>query len=56
MINIFVEKSYTKCGRESVPRPFSQKSKLVLSLDQLSKFYSFNSFTNCKSSKKELCA
>ena len=32
--NIFVEKSYTKYGRETIPRPFSIKSKLSISLDQ----------------------
>ena len=35
--NIFVEKSYTKCGREYNPRPFSKKSKLSISPDQYSK-------------------
>ena len=35
--NIFREKSYTKCGREIIPRPFSKKSKLGISLDQWSK-------------------
>ena len=34
MRNIFVEKSYTKCGRETVPRPFSGKPKLSKSLPQ----------------------
>ena len=34
MRNIFVEKSYTKCGGETVTRPFSKKSKLSISLDQ----------------------
>ena len=24
--NIFLEKSYTKCGRETIPRPFSKTS------------------------------
>ena len=33
MRNIFVEKSYTKCGGETIPRLFSKKSKLSLSLD-----------------------
>ena len=33
MRNIFVENSYTKCGGETIPRPFSKKSKLSLSLD-----------------------
>ena len=38
MRNIFLEKSYTKCGGETSPRLFSKKSKLSISLDQLSKF------------------
>ena len=33
----FLEKSYTKCGGEAIPRPFSKKSKLSTSLDQESK-------------------
>ena len=33
MKNIFLEKSYAKCGGETIPRPFSKKSKLSLSLD-----------------------
>ena len=37
MRNIFIEKSYTKYGREASPRPFSEKSKLSISLDQYSK-------------------
>ena len=32
MRNIFVEKSYTKCGGETIP--FSKKSRLGISLDQ----------------------
>ena len=32
--NIFLEKSYTKCGGEPIPRPFSEKSNLSISLDQ----------------------
>ena len=32
--DIIVEKSYTKCGGETVPRPLSKKSKLRISLDQ----------------------
>ena len=32
--NIFFEKSYTKCGGETIPRPFSKKSKLSKSLDE----------------------
>ena len=32
--NLFDEKSYTKCGGETIPRSISKKSKLSLSLDQ----------------------
>ena len=28
MRNIFLEKPYTKCGRETIPRPFSKKIKI----------------------------
>ena len=31
--NIFTEKSYTKWGGEAILRPFSKKSKLIISLD-----------------------
>ena len=34
MRNIFLKKSYTKCGRETSPRPFSEKLKLSIPLDQ----------------------
>ena len=34
MGNIFLEKSFTKCGGETSPRPFSKKSKLSISLHQ----------------------
>ena len=34
MRNIFVEKSYTKCAGETIPRSLSKKSKLSTSLDQ----------------------
>ena len=37
MRNIFLEKSYTKCDGETIPRSFSKKSKLSISLDQYSK-------------------
>ena len=36
MRNIFVEKSCTKCGGKTIPRSFSKKSKLNVSLDQQS--------------------
>ena len=28
--NVFLEKSYTKCGRETIPRLFSKKIKIEL--------------------------
>ena len=34
MGKIFFEKSYAKCGGETITRPFSKKSKLSISLDQ----------------------
>ena len=37
MRKIFIEKSYTKCGRKTIPRPFSKKSKLSIFLDEYSK-------------------
>ena len=32
--NTFAEKSCTKHGGETIPRPFSKKSKLIICLDQ----------------------
>ena len=43
MKNIFLEKPYTKCDEETSPRPFSEKLKLSISLDQQSEFL-FSSF------------
>ena len=37
MRNIFLEKPYTKGGGETSARPFSEKLKLNISLDQYSK-------------------
>ena len=34
MRNIFVEKSYTECAGETIPRPLSKKPNLSISLDQ----------------------
>ena len=34
MRNIFLEKSYTKCGGETIPRNSSSKSKISIFLDQ----------------------
>ena len=33
MRHIFVEKSYTKCAGETIPRPLFKKSKLSISRD-----------------------
>ena len=35
--NIFVEKAYTKCAGETIPRTLSKKSKLSIPLDQYHK-------------------
>ena len=37
MRNVFLENSYTKSGRETIPKPFSKKLKFSISLDQWSK-------------------
>ena len=37
MRTIFIEKSFSKCGGETISSPFSKKSKLNMSLDQRSK-------------------
>ena len=34
MRNIFLEKSYTKCGAETISRPFSKESNFSISLDE----------------------
>ena len=34
MRNISLEKSCAKCGGETIPRPFSEKLKLSICLDQ----------------------
>ena len=34
MRNIFTEKLYTKCGKETISRLFSKNSELSISLDQ----------------------
>ena len=48
MKNIFLQKLYTKCGREASLRSFLEKSKLSISLDQQSKFLQF-AFIVCTS-------
>ena len=37
MRNIFLGKLFKKCGEETIPRPFSKKSKLSIYLDKYSK-------------------
>ena len=37
MRKIFLKKSYTKCGGETSPAPFSEKLKLNIFLEQYSK-------------------
>ena len=32
--HIFLEKFYTKCGKETIPRPFTKNKKLSISFDQ----------------------
>ena len=32
--NIFLQKSYIKCGEKNSPRPFSKTSKFSISLDK----------------------
>ena len=34
MTNVFLDKSYTKCGGEASPRLFFEKLKLSIPLDQ----------------------
>ena len=47
--NIFLQNSYTKCGRKTSLRPFSRKSKLIISLDQQSKVFTSKSKVSCPS-------
>ena len=37
LMKYFSEKSYSKYGEKTIPRPFSEKPKLSISLDQQSK-------------------
>ena len=41
MRHVFLEKSYTKCGRETILGLFSKKSKLSISSDQQWSFIQF---------------
>ena len=48
MRNIFLEKSYTKCGGETSPRIFSRKLKLSISLNQYLKVFCSLFLLYCK--------
>ena len=48
MRNIFLEKSYTKCGEKTIPRHFYKKSKLSISLDQQAKVFFFHCMLGIK--------
>ena len=50
--DIFLQKSYTKCVGETIPKPFSKKSKFSLSL--ILQFYSMTSWTLSKYIETEL--
>ena len=56
MRNIFLEKSYAKCGRETIPRLFSKKSKVSIYLDQKSAvLYSlFLLYDNLRANRKNI--
>ena len=53
--NIFLEKLYTKCGAETVLRPFSKKFQLMISMDQYSKvlYTLFLSFAKLRTIKSD---
>ena len=48
MRNLFLVKSYTTCGRETIPRRFSKNSKLSITLDQYSKVVYILFFFACQ--------
>ena len=52
MINIFLEKSCTKCGGKTIPRSFSKESKLSISLDQQSDILFYTVCFYCMSKSK----
>ena len=41
MRNTFLEKSYTKCGRETIPRSFTKNEKRAYLWINILKFYLF---------------
>ena len=34
IINVFIEKHYTKCGGKTISEPYSKTSKLSITVDQ----------------------
>ena len=52
MRNIFLEKSYTKFGRVTSPRPIPKNSKLSISLDQLSDVLFYAVYFYCVSKSR----
>ena len=48
MRNIFLTKSYTICGGETIPRSFSTKSELSTSVDHYSKDFMQFTIIACK--------
>ena len=54
MRNIFLEKSYTKYGTETIARPFSKKSQLSISPDQyFNVLYTFSLFAKLKTIERD---
>ena len=48
MTNIFLEKSYTRCGGETIPKPYSKNSKSRKSQGQFYKSFIQFVFIVCK--------
>ena len=46
--HIFLEKSYTNCGGETIHIPFSEKSKLSISLNQFQIYSLFLLYANLR--------
>ena len=46
--NVFLQKSYTKCGGKAIPRPFYRNSNLSITVDQQSEMLQF-AFIVCPS-------
>ena len=55
LTNVFLEKSCTKCGGETIPRLFPKKSKLRIFLGQWSKVLYRLFLSNTKLSAIKIC-